>query len=94
MVEFAQSPHNQAQAEYERQLGMAKASNQEARAARRQSLEDCLVQDGIEAVMEYEALLDRRAQNARCLAEYDGISIGRAIAARARCRIQKQQEVK
>ena len=86
-MNFAQSPHNRAQAQYEKALGEAKASNSDAREKQRQSIEDSLVEGGIDAINEYEQAIDERALNASCLAQYDGISMAREIIRRAKARI-------
>ena len=82
------SEYNRSMANYEARCREANASNGEARTRRRASIEDSLVKEGLEAVESYEKTLRKRWKNARCLAEYDGISMGFSIAARARKRLE------
>lgn len=83
------SEHNAAQGRYEEACRNANASNQDARQKKDQRIEDDLVAGGWEAIEKYNKLLDERWQRARCLAEYDGISIGRRIARRAAERLEE-----
>jgi hypothetical protein len=75
---------------HEQRLGEAKASNWPKRADRLDRIEDSLVEDGMEAVEEYIATLDRRWEQARCLAEYDGLRMGYDIARCAKERLAQQ----
>lgn len=81
------SPHNESMARYEIAVAEAKASD---RKSVWQGIEDRLVEGGIVAIEEYEQQLDDRWKAARCLAQFDGVGIGRDIAKRARERLTKQ----
>lgn len=87
MIQFAESEYNISMRQYETKLSEAKASNQDARAAKKKSIEDELVEEGLESIERYEATLNKRWENAQCLAEYDGLNMGFAIARRARARL-------
>ena len=89
MVEFAKSPHEIAQTRYEQRCREANVSNADARKNWRQNIEDSLVEGGQEAVDEYKALMDERWEDASCLAEYDGVSMGYAIMFRAQARLDE-----
>ncbi|MEM9263941.1 MAG: hypothetical protein AAGA46_00280 [Cyanobacteria bacterium P01_F01_bin.13] len=83
MVQFAESAHNASMRRYETACRQANASNQPARASRRQQIEDSLVEGGSVAIQDYFKLMDERRIRANCLAAYDGVSMGYAIARRA-----------
>jgi hypothetical protein len=87
MVVFAESEHNRSMRVYETRLGEAKASDPDARAQRRESIEDSLVREGMGAIEEYEKLLNRRWQQAGCIAEYEGVQMGFSILRRAKARL-------
>lgn len=84
---FAESDHSRAMREYEQACCEAHASDPDARKIKRKSLEDELVEGGMEAVNSYRATLSKRWEKASCLAEHDGLSIGFSIAQRAEARI-------
>ena len=87
MVQFAESEHNTSMRRYETACRNANASNQDARAAGRQEIEDSLVTGGQQAIDKYEATLNKRWKEASCLAEYDGVSSGYRILKRAKARL-------
>lgn len=91
MTEFANSPHHIAQARYERGLAEAHASNSEARKNSRQQIEDDLVNGGQKAIDEYRDGLDKQWKAAKCLAQYDGVSMGYAICDRAQARLDAEK---
>jgi hypothetical protein len=72
---------------YETAVREANASDQNARANSRKSIEDSLVDGGMPAINDYVAILDKRKEKARSLAEYDGLGMGYDIADRARKRV-------
>jgi hypothetical protein len=90
MVQFAQSDHDRAQARYESACLLANDYQRQAptRHARWQTIENNVVEGGLEALAEYEETINYRASKARCLAEFDGISIARDIIARAKARLE------
>jgi hypothetical protein len=89
MAQHFDSHYNQQMRTYEDNVRAANASNQEARAASRQEIEDSLVAGGIPAIDAYVATLDERWEEARCLAVYDGLRMGYGIAERARARVME-----
>ena len=87
MSRFIESDHNRAMRQYEQKIAEANASNQSAQSERRKSIEDELVEEGLDSIKKYEKLLSERWEQATCLAQYDGINNGYSIARRARNRI-------
>jgi len=87
MVRFS-SDYNDSQARYETACREASASDQKARRSYRDQIVDNLVEGGLEAIQKYEKLMDERWEAARCLAEYDGVSMGYANAKLARERLE------
>jgi hypothetical protein len=87
MVRFS-SDYNDSQARYETACREANASDQTRRRSYRDEIVDNLVEGGLEAIQEYEVLMDSRWKAAQCLAEYDGVSMGYANAKLARERLE------
>ena len=92
MAQLFDSHYNQQMRTYEDNVRAANASNQDARAAARQDIEDSLVVGGIPAIDDYVKTLDERWEKARCLAVYDGLRMGYGIAKRAKERVLKAGE--
>jgi hypothetical protein len=90
MVQFY-SEHSRSMRQYEQSCREANASNMTARQARWQKIEDDLVAGGHRAILEFECDLDVRKEHAKCLAEYDGISISIGILNRAKLRLAQQE---
>ena len=88
MIQFADSEYNRSMRQYEEKCREAVAFNSSSRQQRFKAIEDNIVAEGVESLVEYEKTLQERWSQARCLAEFDGVSIGFAIAARARKRIE------
>ena len=87
-MQFAENEHNSSMRQYEEKCREAAASNSSSRQQRHRAIEDNIVDEGIKSLLEYEKTLQERWSRARCLAEFDGVSIGFTIAARARKRIE------
>lgn len=84
---FAESDHNRSQRQYENACREAHAADPDARAQLKKSVEDKLVEGGMEAVNAYREMLNKEWEKASCLAEFDGLSMSFAVALRAEKRI-------
>jgi len=89
MVQFAESDYNRSMRSYETACATARIGAQ-ASAEVAKTTEDSLVEGGLQAIEEYEALLVTRRDKASCLAEFDGVARGESIARRVRARLATQ----